>query len=79
METKKKQAPNVGDMIAQYLHYGAGYQKEKRIGKVIWVHPENRFYRVAFTMGNGTVLTESYIVGGKYSGMSSYAPKGKAD
>ena len=76
---KLEKTPNikVGDRITQYLHFGmgSGFEKPKLNGEVIWIHPKRRFYRVKFTLPNGSVITESYLFNGRYNGRNAYVGK----
>ena len=64
----------VGDIIEQWVHFDHSPQEMKMTGEVIWIHPENRFYRVRFKTTKGTYFTESYRFYGKHHG-DAYVPE----
>lgn len=71
----KKISPHtlkVGDIVEQWVHFDHSPQEMKLVGRVIWIHPEKRFYRVKFDQPGGS-CTESYRFYGKHSG-DSYIP-----
>lgn len=63
----------VGQLVKEQITTGANPCFVWAVGEVIWIHPENRFYRVRFDSLSGSCV-ESYPMV-KISGNIRYTPE----
>ena len=59
----KNQNVKVGDTVTERIQLDKGRSHVPYKGTVIYVHPERRFYRAEFQLGNG-VVREAFIING---------------
>lgn len=56
----------IGDLKTEHVHFG-DVKPRKMTGRVVWIHPQRRFYVVAFDVG-GREIRESYYFPNRRAG-----------